>query len=185
MAIKRAFGELSYFWFLEFQTRGAPHFHVGLSLPGPGRCERELVAEIWGKIAEPFNWPYTAISSPYRRSDAKLGGNTQDAVISQHRRVKTWQSVRTQDGAIRYCIKYATKIKQKSVPKNYRDVGRFWGASQDVKLPDAVYVSTSENELREVAQWMGRDLSNFEVLPKIVFHNGNLPESLKPPRMSD
>lgn len=179
MSLKRAFGVISYFWFLEFQKRGAPHFHLGLNLPAPDACQRELVAELWGKVAEPFNWPYTAISSPYTEKNARIGGNTQDAVIAQHRRSQTWQGVRSQDGAIRYCIKYATKLRQKIVPAEYRDVGRFWGASRDVKLPEAVYVSTSENELREVLLWLGRNVSGFEVLPKIIFHSGNLPEGLK------
>jgi hypothetical protein len=69
--MKRSFGPFSYYWFLEFQTRGAPHLHVVSTLPEPGDCERELMAKIWADIAEDGNWAYTEIKPPYLKKEAR------------------------------------------------------------------------------------------------------------------
>jgi len=182
--MRRSLGDFEYCWFLEFQRRGAPHFHLMLTLDNVGQCERELVAELWGKIAEPFNWPYTAIAWPYKRECAKFGGNTQDAVIAQHRRVKTWERKKKDNGMVRYAVKYATKIRQKRVPSEYSNVGRFWAVSSGVDIPNVDEHPTNEKEVREIAYWLGRNLANFEVLPKIIFVSDNLPEEIKPSTMS-
>jgi hypothetical protein len=56
-------------------------------------------------------------------------------------------------------------------------VGRFWGFSRDVIPGPAADFSATEAEVREVMSSLGRDLGSFEVLPKILFHSGNLPEN--------
>jgi len=172
--MKRSFGPFEYFWFLEFQRRGAPHFHIGLTLPEPGECERDLVATIWAGISERGNWPYTAIYPPYRRPDARFGMLTRDSVFRQHRRVSTWEKEKKENGMVRYVIKYATKLYQKSVPSVYSNVGRFWGVSSGVRLPDGNLYSATEEEIRRLMLSYGRNLSGMEVLPKILF----LPDSL-------
>lgn len=173
--LKRSMERFEYVWFLEFQRRGAPHFHILLTLPGPGKCERELVAEIWSKIAEPVDLAYTGISSPYGRKNAVMGISTRDSVFKQHRRQRTWEAVRSEDGAARYALKYALKAKQKDVPSVYRDVGRFWGRSGGVKIKDVDFYLATEREAREAIVLLGRDMRGFEVLPKLIFHNGKLP----------
>lgn len=172
--LKRSFGRFEYFWFLEFQRRGAPHFHIGLTLPEPSDCERDLVATIWAGIIERGNWPYTAIEPPYRKSDARFGMLTRDVVFRQHRRVKVWEKEKKRNGMVRYVIKYATKLYQKSVPAVYSNVGRFWGVSSGVRLPDGALYSTTEEEIRHLMASYGRNLGNMAVLPKIIF----LPDSL-------
>lgn len=176
--MKRSFGTFDYFWYLEFQGRGAPHIHFGVSLPSPDSCQRELMATIWANIAERGNWPYTAIDSPYGKKNARFGLSTRDSVFRQHRRVRNWEKVRTPDGAIRYAIKYALKKGQKVVPKGYSNVGRFWGTSEGVQLPFAQEYPVTEDEVRSMIKWLGRNLDNWQVLPKIVFHSGNLPKDL-------
>lgn len=172
--MRRSFGPFEYFWFLEFQKRGAPHFHIGLTLPEPNECERDLVATIWAGISERGNWPYTAVDSPYSKKDARFGMLTRDMVFRQHRRIKVWEKEKKQNGMVRYVIKYATKLYQKSVPSVYSNVGRFWGVSGGVRLPDGMLYQTTEEEIRQLMQSYGRDLSNMAVLPKIIF----LPDSL-------
>jgi hypothetical protein len=173
--MKRSFGGFEYFWFLEFQKRGAPHFHLVSSLPGPGRCERELMATIWSEIAEPQNLAYTGISSPYGRKRGVMGMLTRDSVFRQHRRESVWEGLRSKDGAVRYALKYALKSNQKSVPKEYRDVGRFWATSNAVRLKVGEEMPVTEEEARQLIFLLGRQMERWEVLPKIIFHSGNLP----------
>jgi hypothetical protein len=97
-------GRLSYLWFLEFQARGAPHFHILLSRP----LDRDSVSKRW----------FMAVGSGDERH---LFAGT---------RV---EKIRKRDGAARYAVKYAQKMRQKEVPEEYRDIGRFWGCSKDVK----------------------------------------------------
>jgi len=33
--LRRSYGKFDYLWFLEFQARGAPHFHILVTLPPP------------------------------------------------------------------------------------------------------------------------------------------------------
>lgn len=175
--LRRAYGHFEYFWFMEFQARGSPHLHFGLDFTPCARCDRPLVASLWADIVEEGDWPYTSMKPPYGKKNASFGLSTKSAVIAQHQRVKTWEAIRSPDGAIRYCIKYATKLKQKTVPKMFSDVGRFWATSRGVKAVPVIELPGDERGVREMVTWLGRDISGFEVLPQIIFHSGNLPES--------
>ncbi len=93
------------FWFLEFQRRGAPHFHVFLPAVKKERDERWLhtVSYRWAEIVD---------SSDF----------------SKHVRAGTRFEKLRREGAVGgYVYKYALKSEQKEVPENYRNVGRFWG----------------------------------------------------------
>lgn len=97
---------VNYLWFMEFQQRGAPHFHV--------MTDCDLV-NIKSEISE--RW-YRAVGSGDERH-LRAGTNT--------------QRIRKEDGCARYVAKYAAKQYQKEVPSKFSDSGRFWGASRDVK----------------------------------------------------
>jgi len=172
--MRRSFGHFEYFWFIEFQKRGAPHFHFVSELPAPSRAERELFANLWASIAEANNLPYTAISRPYGAERAVTGQFTRDAVYRQHRRSVVWEALRSQDGAARYALKYALKTHQKDVPAFYRDVGRAWATSRGVRLGDGQDFALNERELRELAFWCGRSMDGFDVIPKIIFCKNDL-----------
>jgi len=60
------------------------------------------------------------------------------------------------------------KIRQKVVPPYYRDVGRFWGASKGVALPEGAYFHGNDALVRQVCEAYGRDFSNWEVLPRVI-----------------
>lgn len=167
--LKRSFGNFSYVWFLEFQTRGAPHIHIINTLPSPDDCKRELMATIWADIAEDGNWHYTEVKPPYKKSEAGYGMSTKDSVFRQHRRKRNWEALRKQDGGIRYMLKYASKQYQKRVPKNYRDVGRFWSTSRDVAPSGGIEVPMTEAEVRLLLSSVGRNFDSFAVLPRIIF----------------
>ena len=117
-----------YLWFLEFQARGAPHFHILIDWPLPSRMEvrrgfRFRCSSVW----------YAVVGS---RDEKHLAAGT---------RV---ERLRKPDGAARYAIKYAWKMKQKTVPPNYRNVGRFWGHSARVKPLPQAELRCTEDDIR-------------------------------------
>jgi hypothetical protein len=92
-------GRHSSFWFLEFQQRGAPHFHIFCTWSP----SKEWVSRRWYDIVH---------SEDIRHFHAGT-------------RVEVLRSGRA--GSISYASKYANKQYQKEVPENYENVGRFWG----------------------------------------------------------
>jgi len=89
----------SAFWFLEFQERGAPHFHLFLTDQFPAK---------W--IAS--TWYFIVRSDDHRHLQA---GTRIESIRSGHK------------GIMAYASKYAAKQEQKVVPEGYEKVGRFWG----------------------------------------------------------
>lgn len=116
-ALRRTVGKgLKYLWFLEFQARGAPHYHILLNV--------EYDNERVGALLD--SW--TGIASSYVKRDVDIEN------INKFNRYmdgkKFWQNARSTSGLSHYAVKYATKTKQKSVPAQYAGVGRFWGCSR-------------------------------------------------------
>lgn len=93
----------SAFWFLEFQERGAPHYHLFCTHDYP----KEWVARTWYRIVN-------------SEDERHLHAGTRIEKIRSGR-----------GGTISYANKYAAKAQQKDVPSDYTDVGRFWGVSGD------------------------------------------------------
>lgn len=91
----------SSFWFLEFQERGAPHFHLFTTHYFP----KDFVSACW----------YRIVNSEDPRH---LVAGTRCEKLERGR-----------SGTISYASKYANKQCQKVVPENYESVGRFWGVS--------------------------------------------------------
>jgi hypothetical protein len=91
-------------WFLEFQRRGAPHFHLFLWVPVP----KKWVSSTWYRIV----------------------GSGDERHLSAGTRVE-W--LRYSHAAASYATKYALKNEQKIVPDGYLNVGRFWGVSRSVR----------------------------------------------------
>ena len=85
-------------WVLEFQKRGAPHFHVFMREP----LDRHIVSDAWYRIV--------ASGDPKH-----LSAGTR---IEEFRNPPALGS---------YVMKYAAKMEQKDVPAGYESVGRFWG----------------------------------------------------------
>lgn len=151
----RAVGDVDYCWFLEFQNRGAPHIHLLLT------CHHE--EELHGKIAE--NWARS------NKRNLGLSEGQASKIKTQHKRPQVWEDIKSRDGAIKYVTKYALKSEQKIVPKHYRNVGRFWGASQAVRksVPEGIEIDVTEDELRDWLAVHGQVTANFQVLPAVIF----------------
>ena len=136
--------ELEYLWFLEFQRRGAPHIHI--LLRGARVCStmQQWVSETWYRIC-----------------------GTGD---ERHLRAGTrLERVRSPNGARNYAVKYAHKMTQKHVPENYRNVGRFWGCTKNVKpVVKSEHVCTNDDLVGALEaggwHWMHSDQVRFKTL---------------------
>lgn len=91
--------ECSFFWFIEFQARGAPHFHIFTT----EFVDYKYCAKLWYEIVQ---------SGDIRHLKAGI-------------RVESIKKGRK--GLICYAKKYARKQEQKEVPVLYQNVGKFWG----------------------------------------------------------
>lgn len=99
--------KIAYVWILEFQSRGAPHFHYMVS----GWLDKNEVARRWTNIVNPI----------FPSERAKM--------LSASTRV---EGIKNPDQVGGYMGAYMSKLDQKSVPENYKSVGRFWGASRTI-----------------------------------------------------
>ncbi|QTR49217.1 rolling circle replication-associated protein [Candidatus Thiothrix anitrata] len=95
------------FWFLEFQKRGAPHYHLFLSNYPLGGVA--AVSKAWFKIVG---------SQDPKHLDWHMGRLSGRPCL---------EYMRKPHAASFYATKYASKQEQKNVPEGYSDVGRFWG----------------------------------------------------------
>lgn len=117
-----------YLWFVEFQRRGAPHFHILCDCPFPrGRAEAKSF-RLWCS----HSWYNTC-----GRLDPKhlLAGTNA-------------QAIRNRENCGAYAVKYATKMEQKAVPPDYRNVGRFWGHTRAVRPEQMFYCECTEEDIR-------------------------------------
>lgn len=132
--LQKDIGKCSYLWFLEFQQRGAPHIHMFVDYPLPR--SREETRDLRFRVSTMW---YRAVGS---RDPKHLAAGTRT------------ERIRKQRGAARYAVKYAQKMRQKLVPAEFRNVGRFWGASRDVKPEPIGSFACSEEEIRaELEEW--------------------------------
>jgi hypothetical protein len=132
--LKKDMGAYSYLWFLEFQQRGAPHFHILIDRKIRGRAMLDAL-----RFRVSANW-YQIVGS---KDTKHLAAGT---------RV---ERIRKRDGARHYAVKYAQKTYQKIVPEAYRNVGRFWGCSVDVKPKPVAHVQCTEDDIRAQLEGWG------------------------------
>lgn len=123
-------GVRRYFWWLEFQERGAPHIHVLLD----GPVGKDAVARVWYRVV----------------------GSGDERHLKAGTRIE-W--LRSSDAAIGYVCVYANKVVQKHVPEHFQDVGRFWGCSRfcvDCVLMDVQEVRVLRRYVQhQIRVWYG------------------------------
>lgn len=113
----------SAFWFLEFQERGAPHYHIFLNWTPP----KEWVSLRWYEIC-----------------------NSED-IRHFHAGTRTERLHAGRAGTISYASKYAAKLEQKVAPEGFENIGRFWGVYGDrITMSAATFVSRTDDERTDV-----------------------------------
>jgi len=150
--LKRLCGQdLAYLWFLEFQKRGAPHFHILLQVGLiPESCNpwRAWLSNRWYKIVKSGD-------------DKHLLAGTR------------WENVRQAEGLRHYVVKYAAKTYQKLVPPDFQDVGRFWGNSKNLTVMPVLLEVVDEVAIREkLADWPYADAIEGAI-PRVLFNAAN------------
>jgi hypothetical protein len=113
--LRRAHAEIGGLWILEFQRRGAPHLHAFVNGPIP----REELSRRW----------YEVVGSGDERH---LRAGTRIELLRKSTAVAS------------YAAKYAAKLEQKEVPREFRRPGRMWGHF-NIKLPSETYSGPRED----------------------------------------
>jgi hypothetical protein len=160
--LNRQYGK-DYLWFLEFQSRGAPHLHVLYCMDVVSMDDRKWLAVAWCRaIGIDTDGVYLGLRGDDRRSESRK-------VMDVHRHRRAWEKVKSKDGASRYVSKYAFKTYQKEVPREFSDCGRFWGHSKgvgDVQEVDRVHMNA--DQVRELLRSEGHRVYKWDVLPKYI-----------------
>lgn len=117
-------------WFLEFQKRGAPHFHhlLDIDLDSHGHLATKRRTREQTKNA-------TYRTCPEMEQDlSRAWYRIVSSGDEKHLRAGIcWEVLEDSDAAAKYAAKHAAKPRQKEVPDEYLNVGRFWGVIGRVK----------------------------------------------------
>lgn len=164
-SLRRRWHNVSYFWFLEFQKRGAPHVHVYTDTGEVSNDDREWLGKVWTRcqgINDPT--PYTDLSSRHLKC-------LYAEVSAVHSHYRQWEELRTPDGHIRYAAKYSLKTHQKKVPSSYSNVGRFWGCSKSItqNKVNKQTIQMTAPEVRKALNALDHTTKEWEILPKYLF----------------
>lgn len=132
--MQKVSSKCEYLWFLEFQQRGAPHVHILTDYPlprkkGPLKSYRLHLARKWFEICDTGDHKHLLAGTACER-------------------------LRSPQGGAHYAVKYAQKMRQKTVPEGYQDCGRFWGHTKAVKpSPTEVYRCTEDDVRGALEGW--------------------------------
>lgn len=183
------------FWWLEFQRRGAPHLHMILFDVREGfdfEAVRAWIGQAWAAVVA--NRRTAADHDPQRnpRLQALLDGYDHerqlwgkaladnwlkqgvealglDWGIFQHVRAGTRLEPMRKDHwgyAAKEAAKYASKKYQAQVPKNYRNVGRWWG---------------HRNYKKHAKLWINLDIEHIQNVEEIIIKPLQAATSTLPP----
>lgn len=108
--------DCQYTWVIEFQKRGAPHFHLITDT----HIDKNEVSKVWYEIVNSGDEKH--LQAGTRCEKLRLG------------RV----------GAKSYVRKYINKAEQKEVPEDYKNVGRFWGHSDTTYEKEVINIDQED-----------------------------------------
>ena len=148
-ALRKAYGSktFGFEWCLEFQDRGAPHFHVFFTWKVENELRRVL-AKKWNAIIR--------------------GGKSHLWFHLRKKNFIPWDM-----GSGDYVMKYATKKEQKDVPEGFEDVGRFWGYSRNMK-PIALRYDYEQLQKEAFGEWSTEEIRLYFQRTMRRYHNSKL-----------
>jgi hypothetical protein len=123
--LERKLGSLSAVWRLEFQKRGAPHYHLLLFVDperlvsNVGQGARGLQREALTRLQCLVSWCWHFVAEPSSPQHFAAGTNVQ--------RVRSWKGVNG------YAAKYMGKLEK--LDPGAAGIGRFWGVWRRDLLP--------------------------------------------------
>ena len=158
--LRKIYPELRYFWWFEFQTRGAPHFHVLIDqLP-----DRGIIARVRGA------WTQRMSDAPYCVLKTRKVTNCREQSVKFNGHRKFWEELRLEDGGVRYATRYAMKMRQKFIPQDFKNPGRFWGESQGSPRAKIVrWVDCTDSDMRGIIKKSGIRMEKCLVVPKNIY----------------
>jgi len=109
------------FWFMEFQKRGACHFHLIVDK----EIDEDELKRIWYEIV----------------GSGDMRHREHGAHISP---------IRNTDSFKKYLSSYLTKEEQKKVPYFYHNAGRFWGYSRSLVNVNIAIIVGPKDEIRRI-----------------------------------
>lgn len=180
-AIRYKFGDFSYFTAIEYQSRGAPHLHVGLSIDlselgeivNLKRKKSGRRYPVFQTVKALQDWAFEAWLEIISKPDISYNGDflewdgidEQDAesmrkAYHHYNAGFSWEVMRSQDGAKRYFVKELTGLKlyQKTIPPGYKHPGRHFLYSKDMifdKEKNGLTFIVNEGQLRELLKNAG------------------------------
>ena len=154
-------------WFLEFQERGAPHFHVMLENDAITPKMRVKVGLKWTERIVLSDWFSDYIDDQDKPEETYSKEVRKIAAVNCHETV--WELIREVSGARNYVTKYAAKAYQKKPPKWFKGVGRFWGCSRAVSTK-GIEIDVTDSEVRDYLREHNHTVADWEVLPKYIFN---------------
>lgn len=116
LARLKRYGVKDWAWALEWQNRGAPHFHMVVDRS----IDPAWLSRAWFEVV--------GSGDP-----AHLRAGTQT------------EPIKTRDKAITYMVGYLKKDSQKKVPEGYSDVGRLWGSTKTI-LPKGEFTKRFKSD---------------------------------------
>lgn len=190
------FEGMAYIWVIEFQVRGAPHYHIVTDIDleaiegkivkkrrraGKYTTNIDLekwLARTWNRII--FDNKYWSPKAEDKEKHLRAG--------------VAWETIWSKDGGAKYIAKYASKPYQKQIPEKYQNIGRAWGCSRNVRKQinkitslnmDGVPVAEDEvmHMLKELEWDNYKSVEKLGYLPKTLFGVGKL--LLKPNKAVD
>jgi len=137
---------VKYLWVMEWQLRGAPHFHIWLDRKFDDCHVRK---DNFGKNSwRRFMWSWLKITNQDNDDDCSS--------FSFHQKNYTDWDVRE---GINYASKYLEKSNQKVLPKNIKNFGRWWGCSRDLKLEKKQFIINNATDIQK---------QNFNIFRRIA-----------------
>lgn len=156
--------KFSFFWFLEFQERGAPHFHFFTThMPASARDKDLYEAQHIAAKHQPLRQDDYWIRSSRKWIATKWYEIVGSGDVAHFRSGTQLDWFKTgRGGTIKYATKYALKQKQKKKPEIITNIGRWWGISgMRAALSAAIVVSNRgmmssayKHERKKLVDWL-------------------------------
>jgi len=149
--LTKRYGYSPLVWRMEFFKSGVPHLHI-VSEWDVDRERRGEWAKFWSRRqGKQLDLPKSEIYKCYR----------------QNLRQKVWDKERSPGGLRFYITEHMAKMYQAQAPKDFQNVGRFWGYRGDLQDKKEMVAGT-DRFCREFLSAKGIKTEHLPVLPKLT-----------------